>query len=116
MLVVDAANLFVMRILWQWLGIRAAGERLIAALGSKDENIRTLAGMFLVQTGRRSRPLIECALVKGQHPHMLIPILGDIGDIRSVAVLEKYIHDEDSATVRAALDAIAVLQSGTIKE
>ena len=109
MLVVDAARLYILRLVWQWTGLTGAGNRLIAALDSGDETLRTLAGMFLVRTGRRSRVLVENALIQGQNPLMLIPILGDIGDARSLDTLEPFTNNKDPVVARAASDAIELL-------
>lgn len=106
----ETAKLFVIRMLWQWTGLRSLGERLVQALGSEDENIRTIAGMFLVQTGRRSRPLLEEALDKQQHLPVVLTILGDIGDLGNIPKLEKYAQDPNSAIAQAARDAIEVVK------
>lgn len=110
MLLIGATKLFLLRILWQWPGLPAAGEGLIRALGSPDENIRTLAGMFLVQTSQRSRPLVEDALRRRQYLHMVIAILGDIGNTHSIPYLEEFTQDSDPTVARAAHDAIELLQ------
>ncbi|MDH3692618.1 MAG: hypothetical protein OEU36_24585 [Gammaproteobacteria bacterium] len=106
----ETAKLFVIRMLWQWTGLRRLGDQLVQALGSEDENIRTIAGMFLVQTGRRSRPLLEETLDKQQHLPVILTILGDIEDLEYLPKLEKYTQDPDSAVAQAARDAIEVVK------
>ena len=50
------------------------------ALGSPDEGVRTVAGMFLVQAGKRAEPLIEEAIRRCQHlPIVLIIARGRRG-------------------------------------
>lgn len=106
----EAAKLFAFRILWQWFGLRMFGERLIRALGSDDENVQTLAGMFLVQTGKRSKPLLEDALAEGQQLPMLLTILGDMEDTNISPEMEKYTQDPNPDVARAAHDAIKVIK------
>jgi len=109
-IVLKAIKLFVFRILWQWFGIRWVGESLISALVSNDENIRTIAGMFLVQTGERSRPIVEASLAENNTLPILLTILGDIGDAGTVRKLELYTHNSDPEIVRAADDALIAIK------
>ena len=53
MRVLDAVRLYLDSALWRATGLRRAGRALVHALGSRDEGIRALAGMSLVQAGRR---------------------------------------------------------------
>jgi hypothetical protein len=110
MRVAETARLFIIRLLWQWTGLHAVGSQLVQALGSEDENIRTIAGMFLVQTGRRSRPLLKEALKRQQHLPVLLTILGDIGNPEDLPVLEEHVQHPDSAVAQAARDAIDVVK------
>ena len=48
-LLLGAIRLFVYRALWYWLGITSAGHALVRALGSPDENIRSIAGILLTK-------------------------------------------------------------------
>ena len=82
---------------------------LIHALNSDDEDIRTIAGMFLVQTGQRAEPLLEEALHKGQYLPMVISVLGSIGDPRIVSELRPFTKDRDPEIAQAAQDAIRAI-------
>ena len=106
----ETVKLFITRILWQWTGLRALGNQLVEALGSEDENVRAIAGMFLVQTARRSRPVLIEALDKKQNLAVVLTILGDIGDLEDLPILEKYVQDPDSTVAQAAVDAIEVVK------
>ena len=61
-------------------GSPAAARHLIDALGSKDENVHTLAGILLVRAGKQSVRGLKAAIA-GRHPEMVtcLEILGDIG-------------------------------------
>ena len=61
-LLLGALRLFVYRALWYWLGITSAGRALVRALGSPDENIRSIAGILLAKSGKRAEPLLQEAL------------------------------------------------------
>lgn len=103
------AQLFVSKAVWNVTGLDVAGRTLIHALDSKDEDIRTIAGMFLVQTGQRSEPLLKEALHKGQHLPMVIHVLGSIGDPGVESELRPFTEDSDPEIVRAAQDAIRAI-------
>ncbi|MCE2484577.1 MAG: hypothetical protein J4F42_03610 [Desulfurellaceae bacterium] len=103
------AQLFVSKAVWNVTGLDVAGRTLIHALDSEDENIRTIAGIFLVQTGQRAEPLLEEALHKGQYLPMVINVLGSIGDPRIVSELRPFTEDSDPEIARAAQDAIQAI-------
>ena len=54
-LLLGALRLYVYRALWYWLGIASAGRALVKALGSPDENIRSIAGILLIKSGNGLR-------------------------------------------------------------
>ena len=107
--IAKAAQLFVSRAVWNVTGLNVAGRTLIHALDSEDEDIRTIAGIFLVRTGRRAEPLLEEALHKGQYLPMVINVLGSIGDPRIVSELRPFTEDSDPEVARAAQDAIRAI-------
>lgn len=107
--VATAAKLFLYRSLWRGTGSRTAGRSLLDALDSDDETARTLAGMFLVQGGRRAVPLIEEALHKREHLPIALTIAGDLGEPELEAELRRYSDDPDPEVARAARDALAVM-------
>ena len=91
-------------------GIESAGRALVAALGDDDEDIRTLAGMFLVQSGRRAVPLLREELAKGRNVATILTILGDIADPSTVPDLERYVASTDAEISRAAREALEILR------
>lgn len=111
MQIAQTAKLFAARSLWT-LGSLSAGRTLLEALDSTDEDTRTLAGMFLVQGGRRSEPLLEEALRERRSLPLVLTILGDIGDRQAEVWLQKFSDDPDAETARAARDALAALRAG----
>ncbi len=108
---VKAAQLFVSQAVWNATGLDAAGRTLVRALDSDDENLRTIAGIFLVQAGQRAEPLLEEALHKGQYLPMVIDVLGSIGDPKVIAELHPFIDNPNPEIARAARDAIRAIDA-----
>lgn len=104
------AGVFANRAVFSTTGFRPAGRALVRALGSEDENVRTIAGMFLVQTGRRAESVLEEALARRENVPLILTILGDIGDPASEALLRRYVADPDPETAQAAREALEELQ------
>ena len=67
-LLLGALRLYVYRALWYWLGITSAGRALVKALGSPDENIRSIAGILLVKSGKRAEALLLEAVEQTREP------------------------------------------------
>lgn len=105
------ASVFANRAVFSTTGFRPAGRALVQALGSDDENVRLIAGMSLVQSGRRAEPLLEEALERRENVPMVLSILGDIGDPACEAVLARFTGDPDPEAARAAHDALRVLHA-----
>ena len=108
--VVGAAHLYVDYQRLRLAGSRSAARNLINALGSPDENLRTLAGMFLVRAGRRSVPELMKAIA-GRHPQLptCLLVLADIGGEHAKPTLTRFVDDPDAAVARAARDGLATL-------
>ncbi len=106
-----AGRLFVYRTLWRRLGLRFAGRALVHALGAPDEDLQTIAGMFLVQAGKQAEPLLLEALARRENLPMVLSILGDIGDRRFEPELRRFSQDRDANVARAAQDALRVLEA-----
>jgi HEAT repeat protein len=83
----------------------SAGRALVNALGDSDENVRTLAGMFLVQSGRKATPVLLEALAQGRHVPTVLTMLGDIADPAALPVIERFADDPDPEVARAAREA-----------
>jgi hypothetical protein len=111
MLVRDAVRLYLDRTLWRATGLRWAGRALVRALGSPDEGVRALAGMFLVQAGRRSEPLLAEAVARRENLPVVLTILGDLGDPRFAPELRRFRDDPDPEVAQAAEQALRVLRA-----
>lgn len=109
MQVAEAVRLFACRALWRATGLRAAGRALVAALGSPDEDLRTIAGMFLVKAGKDAESLLHEALERRENLPMVLWILGDIGDRRFEPEIRRLSRDGDPNVARAAQDALRLL-------
>src|SRR5713101_5013270 len=97
MKVATALQLFVYTAAWRIVGLSSAGRGLVRALGSDDENIRTLAGMFLVRGGKRAEPLLREALERRQNLPLVITIVGSLGDRTMEPELRPLTSDPDPA-------------------
>ena len=94
---------------WRLFGSRHAGEILLQALSSDDEQNRMLAGMSLVKAGERSLRLIEKKLndEKGSVP--LIRLLPDIGGEDARDLLETIAARNSGDIAAAATECIDLL-------
>jgi hypothetical protein len=83
---------------------------LIDALGSPDEDLRALAGMFLVRAGRRSVPELMNAIAE-RHPQLptCLVVLADIGGEDAKATLTAFADDPDPDVGLAARDGLATI-------
>ena len=102
-------HLFIAHTIWRITGLRSAGRALIRALGAKDENLKTIAGMFLVQAGKRGESLLREALHRRESLPMILAVLGDIGDPEFEAELRRFSRDTNPEVAQAAQDALRVL-------
>ena len=109
MRIAGAAGIFVVNAIWRVTGLRAAGRVLLRALGSGDETVRTLAGMFLVKAGSRSIPILEEAIKRRDNLPVVFTILGDIGDRRFITELHLFSEDRDPEVAQAARHALRML-------
>ena len=108
---VGVAHLFVSNTIWRVTGLRSAGRALIHALSSKDETLKTIAGMFLVRTGSRAEPLLREALHRRESLPLVLTILGDIGDPKVVPELRQFSRDHNPEVAQAARDALHILSN-----
>ncbi len=106
---IQIARLYALKSVWNATGLRAAGRALIEALGSPDEGVRTVAGMFLVQSGTRAEPLVEEAIRLRRHLPMVLLIAADIGAVRLEPELRRFAGDADPEVAKAAKDALRLL-------
>jgi HEAT repeat protein len=105
----QAARLYALKLLWNATGLRPAGRALLDALGSPDDDVRTVAGMFLVQSGKRAEPLIAQAIAQREHLPTVLVIAGDIGASALEPELRRFTTDSDPGVARAAHDALRIL-------
>ena len=105
----QAARLFALKSAWTSTGLRAAGRALVDALGSRDDDVRTLAGTFLVQGGKRAEPLIAEAIRRREHLPLVLVIAGDIAASALEPELRRFTTDPDPQVARAAADGLRIL-------
>lgn len=111
MVLARAVWLFVSNVVWRLGGLRAAGRVLVRALGSKDETTRTIAGMLLVQAGKKSAPLLQEALDKRENLPVVLTVIGSLGDGKFEPELRRFSRDADPDVARAAKDALQNIEA-----
>lgn len=104
-------GLFLCQGIWRSTGWRAPGRALVKALGDDDEEVRTIAGMFLVKAGKRAEPLLEEALRQERCLPMVLTVLGDIGDRDLEGEVRQFTTHRDPEVAQAARDALSVLNA-----
>lgn len=102
------ARLFGYKALWR-MGVGSAGRRLLAALDSPQPDVRTIAGMFLVQAGKRAEPLVRHALDQGRHLPIILTISADLGAQDLAPQIAHFATNADPRIAQAARDALAIL-------
>jgi HEAT repeat protein len=85
------------------------GQRLVAALGDPDENVRSVAGIMLAKSGRAAVPVLRRALAARSNLPEVLLLLGDVGDAAVEKELARFASDNDEKIARAAGDALRVL-------
>jgi hypothetical protein len=103
------ARLYAAKVLWTSAGLRSAGRVLVDALASSDEGVRTVAGMLLVQTGKRAEPLVEDAIHRRKNLPTVLLIAGDIGAVRLEPELRRLARDPDPQVARAAEEGLRIM-------
>jgi len=106
------ARLYALKSLWTVIGCRSAGRALVKALGSTDEGERTVAGMLLVQGGKRAERLVAEAIRRREHLPIVLLIAGDIGASSLEPELRRLTTDPDPDVARSAHDALEILSAG----
>jgi hypothetical protein len=86
-----------------------AGRALIDALGSADENARTIAGMLLTKGGKHALPLLRDAMKHEQNLPMVLAVAGSIGDASIAPDVRRFVDHRDPKVAAAARDALRAL-------
>jgi|SRR5690242_15038755 hypothetical protein len=110
MSVVDVARLFALKSVWRTTGLESAGRALLNALDSPKEDVRTVAGMFLVQAGKQAEPLVEEGIKRRVNLPMTLVMAGDIGAVSLKPELQRFASDPDPAVAKAAQDGLRILE------
>jgi HEAT repeat protein len=109
-LLLGAIRLFVYRALWYWLGIAPAGRALVRALGSADENIRSIAGILLAKSGKRAEGLLLEAANRRENLPAVLTVFGSIGDPALIPILRPFTNDPNPEVAKAAREALKVIE------
>ena len=92
--------------IWRTMGIRPAGRALVRALGTNDEQVRAIAGMMLVKSGKKAKPLLQEALHRRENVSTVLTVLGSIGDPSMEQEIRRFTDDQDPQVSKAARDAL----------
>ena len=95
--------------LWRIVRAPVFGRPILKALGSADENVRTVAGMLLVKAGRVAEPQLEEALRRRENLPIVLTILADIGDKHVEPQIRDFSEHKDPEIAEAAKQALRVL-------
>ena len=109
-LLLGAIRLFVYRAFWSGLGITSAGRALVKELGSPDENIRSIAGIFLTKSGKRAEALLIEAANRRENLPTVLTVLGSIGDPALIPQLQLFANDPNPEVAKAAREALKVIE------
>ena len=102
----------VSALLWYLLALVAPGtavRRLVAALGSRNEDKKTSAYMLLVKLGSRAAPHLLEAAREGRETASVLQVLGDLGDRELVSELEVFAGSDDPTVAAAARESMDAL-------
>jgi hypothetical protein len=109
MLPFQAIRLAVLSAFLRYTGRPGPGRSIVRALSSKNETVRTMAGMMLEKAGARAVPVVREALGRGVEVPTLLLILGDIGAPSERVLIEPYAASDDPNTATGARDALRIL-------
>lgn len=110
MQVAKSLGLFGHHAAFKAMSAPASARALVRALESTDETARTLAGMFLVKSGRKSIPYLREALAERRSVPIVLQILADIGDPSVEPEIAAFANDAEPDIRRAANDALETLK------
>jgi len=114
-MVVRAALLFAQNALWRGTGSRTAGRALVHALGSPEEDVRTIAGMLLVQGGERAKPLLEEAMRRRESLTMVLSVLASLEAPEYEPTLRTFAQDPDPKVADAAREGLRLLHAPAVR-
>lgn len=100
-------------LIWRVMSIRPAGRALVRALGTDDEQVRAIAGMMLVKSGGKAKPLLQEALNRRENVSTVLAVLGSIGDPSMEPEIRRFADDQDPQVSKAARDALRVVHYKT---
>ena len=109
MRIVPALSLFLSRAVWRATGWQAAGRPLVHALGSPDEDVRSIAGVLLAKAGKNAEPLLREALARRENLPMVLTLLADVGSPDLEPEIRPFSMDRNPEVAHAANEALRAL-------
>jgi hypothetical protein len=86
---------------------------LVKDLNSQDKNIRSVAGMLLVKSGKRAETLLQEAIHRRENLPTVLTVLASIGDPDTAPQLRQFTEDQNPDVAKAAKDALRVVELST---
>ena len=83
---------------------------LLNGLDSPDETLRMIAATFITRLGSSTLSLLRNALDSEHDLSMILMIIGDIGSLDEIPLLERYLHDERYEIAKSAKSALRLLR------
>lgn len=87
-------------------------NRLVRALGGRNEDSATAAYMALVKLGPKCADRLLSHAKHGRHTASIIQVLGDLGERRLISDLEQFVESPDPDVASAARESIELLRAG----
>ena len=84
---------------------------MVRALGSPDENIRSIAGILLAKSGKQAEPLLQGALDRRENLPTVLTVLGSIRDPALIPQFRQFTDDQSPDVAKAAREALKVTES-----
>jgi hypothetical protein len=82
---------------------------LVRALGTGDEDLRTLAGTILVKGGKKAEPLLKEALEKRENIPIVLTVLGSLVDPDLEPYFSRFVDNTDPEISKPARDALEII-------
>jgi len=83
---------------------------LVGALGSPNEDARTIAYMALVKLGPKHSSRLVALAKSGRQTTSVLQVLGDVGDTDLIGELKKFATSDDAEVAGAAQSSIDAIQ------
>lgn len=106
---ISPARVLLAGMVWRGLGLNSAGETLVRAVSSGNEQNRALAGISLIRAGERSVGLIAGKVANGEATPQLVRLLVDFESSSATDLLNQLAVNESSELSDVATECLQQL-------